>query len=248
MLHLLAHAGRTALAELGLLGLLLVDALVEDLSVLVGILLDLLGLAALECDAVALVLETLRSDETLDARSLGVWLRALLALLGLDLTTDDKLANIVFLAETEEAADLAGTLWTQTLGVYGIRQTWDVCVSLLDNGQSQDGQVHRDDASTDRLPLSLASSSWAVAAVAVGEEEANTGWVHNTLLHWETLLVVAAGDSEDVALELVADAVARHFLTHAAVHEDTELALIFDVDELLRAVGWEGDVELHLDS
>jgi hypothetical protein len=59
-----------------------------------GILLDLLGLAALECDAVALVLETLRSDETLDARSLGVWLRALLALLGLDLTTDDKLANL----------------------------------------------------------------------------------------------------------------------------------------------------------
>ena len=35
MLHLLAHAGRTALAELGLLGLLLVDTLVEDLSVLV---------------------------------------------------------------------------------------------------------------------------------------------------------------------------------------------------------------------
>jgi hypothetical protein len=35
MLHLLAHAGRTALAKLGLLGLLLVDALVEDLSVLV---------------------------------------------------------------------------------------------------------------------------------------------------------------------------------------------------------------------
>jgi hypothetical protein len=43
---------------------------------------------------VTLVLETLRSDETLDARSLGVWLGALLALLGLDLTADDELANL----------------------------------------------------------------------------------------------------------------------------------------------------------
>jgi hypothetical protein len=35
MQHLLAHAGGTTLAELGLLGLLLVDTLVEDLGVLV---------------------------------------------------------------------------------------------------------------------------------------------------------------------------------------------------------------------
>jgi len=51
-----------------------------------------LGLAALECDAVALVLETLGGDQTLDARSLGVRLGALL--LGLDLTTDDELADL----------------------------------------------------------------------------------------------------------------------------------------------------------
>ena len=50
--------------------------------------------AALECDPVALVLETLRSDETLDAWSLGVWLRVLLALLGLDLTANDELADL----------------------------------------------------------------------------------------------------------------------------------------------------------
>ena len=48
--------------------------------------------AALEGETVALVLETLRSDETLDARSLGVWLRALL--LGLHLTTDDEFTNL----------------------------------------------------------------------------------------------------------------------------------------------------------
>lgn len=51
-----------------------------------------LGLAALECDAVALVLETLGGDQTLDARSLGVGLGTLS--LGLDLTTDDELADL----------------------------------------------------------------------------------------------------------------------------------------------------------
>lgn len=51
-----------------------------------------LGLAALECDPVALVLETLGSDKTLDARSLGVGLGTLS--LGLDLTANDELADL----------------------------------------------------------------------------------------------------------------------------------------------------------
>jgi len=46
----------------------------------------------LQCDPVALVLEALGRDQALDARGLGVRLRALL--LGLDLTTDDELANL----------------------------------------------------------------------------------------------------------------------------------------------------------
>lgn len=57
-----------------------------------GLVLDLLGLAALECDPVALVLQTLGGDQTLDLGSLGVGLRALL--LGLDLATDDVLADL----------------------------------------------------------------------------------------------------------------------------------------------------------
>lgn len=57
-----------------------------------GSILGSLRTAALECDPVALVLETLGSDQTLDLGSLGVWLRALL--LGLDLAADDELANL----------------------------------------------------------------------------------------------------------------------------------------------------------
>lgn len=84
--------------------------------------------------------------------------------------------------------------------------------------------------------------------MALGEEEGNTGWVHNTLLHRETLLVVAAGDPEDVALEFVANAVTGDLVAHTAVHEDAELALIFNLDQLLRPIVGVGDVELHLDA
>lgn len=56
------------------------------------LILDLLGLAALERNAVALVLQALGSDESLDLGSLGVRLLALG--LGLDLTSDDVLADL----------------------------------------------------------------------------------------------------------------------------------------------------------
>ena len=61
------------------------------------------------------------------------------------------------------------------------------------------------------------------------------------------MFIVAAGNFEDVAFELRADAVALDFLSHAAVHEDAEFAVIFDFDEFLGAIGGVGDVELHLD-
>ena len=71
--------------------------------------------------------------------------------------------------------------------------------------------------------------------------------MHDALLHGEALLVVAAGDFEDVAFELGGDAVAGDFLAHALVHEAAEFAVVFDFDELLGAIGGVGDVELHLD-
>lgn len=61
------------------------------------LILHLLSLTALERNAVALVLQALRSDQALDARSLGVRLLALA--LGLNLTPDDVLADLVFRAK-----------------------------------------------------------------------------------------------------------------------------------------------------
>jgi len=239
--------------------------------------------AALQGHPVALVLETLRSNQALDLGGLSVRLCALL--LGLDLAADDELANlhftlsdatstnltlsdsalceprtgcaqdrrrsyevthIIFLAEAEEAADLGGALGTETLGGNVVGDAGNVFVAFLDDAQSKDSEVHADNAATNRLPLALAGAAGTVTRVALGEQQADTGGVHDTLLHGEALLVVAAGDLEDVTLELITDAVAGNLVSHAALHEDAELALIFDLDQLLGAVGRVRDVELHL--
>jgi len=210
------------------------DTLGENLGVLVSSILGLLGVAALECDAVTLVLEALRSDKTLDLGCLGVWLLTLT--LWLNLTTNDELANIIILAEAEELADLRGTLGTKTLGCDGISDTWDIGVTLLDDAEGEDGEIHCDDATTDGFTLAFTGTTWAVAGVTFREEEADTGWVHDSLLHWETLLVIATSDLEDVALEFITDRVTWYFLTHALVDEDSQLALIFDFDELLGSI------------
>lgn len=60
-----------------------------------SLILDLLGLAALQGDSVALVLQALGSDQALDLGGLGVRLLALT--LGLDLTSNDVLADLYVL-------------------------------------------------------------------------------------------------------------------------------------------------------
>ena len=116
---------------------------------------------ALEGHAVALVLETLGSDQTLDLGGLGVFG---LALLG-DGTADDELADVVLLVETEEAADLGGTLGTETLGDDGVGQTGKLTLTLLDDGEGQDGKVEVGDGTTDGLALALTGAAGAVAAI-----------------------------------------------------------------------------------
>lgn len=121
---------------------------------------------------------------------------------------------IVLLAEAEESADLGGSLGTEALGVNDVGQAGDVGLALLDDGEGENGEVHADDATTDGLAATLTAAAGSVAGVAVGEEESDTGRVHDTLLHGETLLVVAAGDLEDVTLELIAEVVTGDFLAH----------------------------------
>lgn len=122
-----------------------------------------------------LVLETLGGNQTLDLGGLGVFG---LALAG-DGTTDDELADVVLLVETEEAADLSGTLRTETLGDDAVGQTGELALTLLDDAEGQDGKVEVGDGTTDTLALPLSGAAGAVAAVAFAEEQAGTGGKEN---------------------------------------------------------------------
>ena len=144
---------------------------------------------------------------------------------------------IIILGESKEPADLGGPLGTESLGMRDIGQAGNIVLALLDNDEGKDREVVADDATTDGLPLALSGAAGAVARMAFGKQELDTGGQKNTLLHRETLLVVAARDLEDVALELVADRVAGNLLAHALVQENTSAALVIDVDQLLGAIG-----------
>ena len=87
-----------------------------------------------------------------------------------------------------------------------------------------DREVRADDAATDALALALTLAARAVRLHALGEEEADALVAEDTLHHREALLVVAAGDLEDVALELVAERVRRD-LRAAPLRSKTERIL-----------------------
>lgn len=101
-----------------------------------------------------------------------------LALAG-DGTADDELADVVLLVESEETADLGGTLGTETLGDDAVGQTGELALTLLDDAEGQDGKVEVGDGTTDTLALALSGAAGAVAAVAFAEEQAGTGGKEN---------------------------------------------------------------------
>lgn len=100
-----------------------------------------LSAAALDGNAVALALQALGSDQALDLGGLGVFG---LALLGHS-AADDELADVVLLVEAEETADLGGTLGTEALGDDGVGQAGELVLTLLDDGQGENGKVQTGD-------------------------------------------------------------------------------------------------------
>jgi len=130
------HRRGSSLSEISLLGLALSDTLGEDGGVLVSSILGSLSVAALECDTMTFVLKTLRGNQSLDLRCLGVWLLSFT--LWLNLTTDNELADIIFLGEAEELSDLRGALGTKTLGMNNISDAGDIIIALLDDREGED--------------------------------------------------------------------------------------------------------------
>jgi len=62
----------------------------------------------------------------------------------------------------------------------------------------------------------------------------------------ETLLVVTAGNSEDVALECLTQDFTVNFLTHSSVKEGTDALFIVNFKLFLATSGWVCNIELHL--
>lgn len=136
----------------------------------------------------------------------------ILLLLGFDLAPNDVLAYIILLREVEELADFSGTLRTETLGQYGVSEAGKLFVTLLDDDKRKDGDIGPNDAAANGLAAPLTLAPLTIAGVAIRKEEADTVGNEDTLLHGETLLVVSTRDTEDIALEFVADSLSRYFL------------------------------------
>ena len=121
---------------------------------------------------------------------------------------------IVFIGEAKEFANLCRALRAEALRVDNVSEAGDFTLALLDDAERHDGQVGGGDAAADGFATTLAVATCSVAGVAVREEEANAIRTEDALLHWEALLVVAAGDFDNVALPLVAESVGGDLGAH----------------------------------
>jgi hypothetical protein len=82
------------------------------------------------------------------------------------------------LGKTKEAANLGGTLGTEALGLDGVGEARNILLTLLNDGEGENGEVLGDDAATDGLALALTSTTRSVAGMAFGEEEFDSGRKH----------------------------------------------------------------------
>lgn len=73
--------------------------------------------------------------------------------------------------------------------------------TFLDNHQVQNTEIGINNATTDRLALALASPAGTVAGVTLAKQQAHATIGQHTLLHGETLLVVASADAHHISLE-----------------------------------------------
>ena len=118
----------------------------------------------------SLSLEGDGGDESLDTRGNALILFTLLG----DGATDDVLGDRVALVQSKELADLVGTLGPESTGDRTVGQTRNLALALFHNDEVENRQVVVDNAPTHRFALALASSTWAVALLALGQEQLDT--------------------------------------------------------------------------
>jgi len=197
----------------------------------------------LEGVQVTTTLETKGCNNSLNLRSLGIGFRVFL--LALDLPSNNIFSNVILLTEIEKLPNLRRTLRTESLRKYSVGQVGDLGITLFDNNQGKDGNIRSNDAAANGLASTLASAARSVARVSVGKKEPNTIGQENTLLHWETLLVVTTSDAKNVSFPLVSKRVSWNFLRDFLVKKYTVSFLIIYVEELLGPSCRVSNIELH---
>ena len=178
--------------------------------------------------------------ESLDLRSLDDGSAVLLKHSG-----DDSLSYIIGLLQVEEGSDLRGSLRSKSLGDRHIGQALNFSGSLSEDDKVEDGEIGADNATSDRLSLSLTHSSGSVARLTSLQEESHSGVGNDTLLHGETLEIVTSGDSEEVASPLFAESLTLNFLRDSLVVEVLENGFIIHFNEFLGTSARECNVELE---
>lgn len=223
-------------------GLLLLDVGGEELLVLLGVLLGSLETVGSCLDDGSLAADSLLGDETLD---LGGLVESLVS--ALDLTANNVLADIILLLVKSEGLDnVVSALHAESVGALDVGHTSDLAVTLLGNAEEDRANVGSDDAATDGLAGAFTNAGGLVAGTTLLEEDAGSAVHKDTLLHLETLLVVTAGNSEDVALECLTQDFTVNFLTHSSVKEGTDALFIVNFKLFLATSGWVCNIELHL--
>jgi len=224
-----------------LLGLLLLGVLGEELFVFLngstGVLATVLGLVLDD----GLAAETGLGDHALDSGGLVEGLVSTL-----DFTSNNVLADIVLLfVEGEGLDDVVASLGAELVGALNVGDTSDLLVATLDNSKEDSGEVGVEDATTDGLSLAFTSAGGLVAGSTRSEQDTGSSVDEDSLLHLETLLVVTAGNSEDVALELFSHDIAFDLLTHSSVVEGTDVLFIVNFNLFLATGGGVANVKLE---
>lgn len=183
--------------------LLLLVQLLQTLLVLGGLLTGLLQGSLLLSNTSTLVAQHTVGHQTLDLGSLIT-----LVAVVLEGAANNELANVILLSQTEQLADVAGTLGAQTTGMGRglVSESRDLLLTLLHNHQVQHADVRTHDATTHGLALSLSlditstihlnSAASTVARASLGQQKTHTVIAQHTLLHGESLLVVSSGNAD----------------------------------------------------
>ena len=125
-------------------GLSLLDDLREDFVVICSELLGLLEALNLSLLNELLSSKSLLGNESLD---LGALVEGFVTLL--DLAADNVLSHVVLLAKSEDLADVAGSLGSESARLVVGGNTLDFSITLLDNLESDHSKIGTADASTD---------------------------------------------------------------------------------------------------